>query len=163
MNLLESYLQYVKFIEDNNLDVKQQLQEQGSYRNVAYGFIKRDDKYYFITGKDWKYGLVGGGVDEGEDPIEAFRRETLEEVHIKLDNIIPLSGPHTWTYKKKNKDVDGSILYFFYSEFKEENKDLWGDGPEGKLNRKLIPMSVSLHRESPCSSLASGLSMNPQS
>jgi 8-oxo-dGTP pyrophosphatase MutT (NUDIX family) len=46
-----------------------------------------------------KHALVGGGIEEGEEPINAARRETMEEARLNLehfiDEFIILSPPNT--------------------------------------------------------------------
>jgi 8-oxo-dGTP pyrophosphatase MutT (NUDIX family) len=46
-----------------------------------------------------KFGIVGGGIEEGEQPINAARREVMEEVRLNLeqfiDEFIILSPPNT--------------------------------------------------------------------
>ena len=51
--------------------------------------IWRDGKVLVTSGQhgayEW-YGLPGGGIDEGESPEEAARREALEEVGVAVRN-----------------------------------------------------------------------------
>lgn len=64
-------------------------------RIIVSVLIKCKDKYLFI--KQSKEGgvyqdclhIVGGGIEENETLEEAIKREVLEEVHIKLDTVIP--------------------------------------------------------------------------
>lgn len=46
-----------------------------------------------------KHALVGGGIEEGEEPINAARRETMEEARLNLEHFIDefviLSPPNT--------------------------------------------------------------------
>lgn len=64
-------------------------------RIIVSVLIKCKDKYLFI--KQNKEGgvyqdclhIVGGGIEENETLKEAIKREVLEEVHIKLDTVIP--------------------------------------------------------------------------
>ena len=46
-----------------------------------------------------EYKLPGGGMDEGEQPIETFKREILEEVGCEIDNIKLLG----YTEEQKSK------------------------------------------------------------
>lgn len=48
--------------------------------NIALAYVSKQD-YYKIP---------GGGVDEGEDMIEALHRECLEEAGVKITDIQPL-------------------------------------------------------------------------
>lgn len=50
------------------------------------------------------YGLIGGGIEEGETPEEAAIREAKEEINLELTNIKHL----------KNYKFDGSSLNVFY-------------------------------------------------
>ncbi len=62
-------------------------------RNVAVILLYNEDKKILLQhrGKDMKrlpgyWGLFGGGIDEGETPEEAVRRETKEELDYELGN-----------------------------------------------------------------------------
>lgn len=57
-----------------------------SIQTKRYLFLLRNQKRHAGS-----WGLVGGGVDAGESPIEALQREIVEEIGaIKFDKIIPL-------------------------------------------------------------------------
>ena len=45
--------------------------------------LKRSDK---VSGSG-RWSLIGGGLEEGEDPQEAIKREAREEAQIELSNI----------------------------------------------------------------------------
>ena len=61
--------------------------QSGKYRERAEIMIWRNGKVLMTVnaspGGTW-YGLPGGGIDEGETPIQAGIREALEEVGIKV-------------------------------------------------------------------------------
>ena len=50
-----------------------------------YLFVLRDDKPNIPNPNCWS--LIGGGVEEGEEPIEALKREAKEEIGVKLYDI----------------------------------------------------------------------------
>lgn len=50
-----------------------------------YLFVLRDDKPDILSPNCW--GLIGGGIEQGEEPIETLEREVKEEIGIKLYNI----------------------------------------------------------------------------
>ncbi len=69
----------------------------------------RDNTYLALEWKkDLMHGLVTGGVDKGEDIIEAARREVHEETGYKNLNVV--------------KDQDFSIHCKFWHRVKEENR-----------------------------------------
>ena len=57
-----------------------------SLQTKRYLFLLRNQKRHAGS-----WGLVGGGVDLGESPIEALRREIMEEIgEIAIQKVIPL-------------------------------------------------------------------------
>ena len=72
----------------------------------ASGVIVRNDadellllwRHRFIT-DTWGYEIPAGGIDPGESPVDAGRREVLEETGL----VVELWGPLLWTtYAKSN-------------------------------------------------------------
>ena len=50
-----------------------------------YLFVLRDDKLGIPNPNCW--GLLGGGINLGEEPLQALKREIKEEVNIELYEI----------------------------------------------------------------------------
>ena len=63
----------------------------------------RDEKQDIFYPGVW--GLFGGGVDDGEKPIDALKRELLEEIGLEIK-----SAKHLFSW---NHDKYNSILHFF--------------------------------------------------
>ena len=77
------------------------------------------------------YNIPGGGVDEGEKPIDAAKRESLEEIGVKVKNLksiktlkrieysIPTDVPQQQINHFKNliKKYKGAEFYTFIGEY----------------------------------------------
>ena len=59
-----------------------------------------------------KWSLVGGGIEEGENPKEAIMRECLEEIGLKPNNV---------SFDHKIMTVDTGEIYYFYGELESQN------------------------------------------
>jgi len=59
-----------------------------------------------------KWSLVGGGIEEGENPKEAIIRECLEEIGLKPNNV---------SFDHKIMTVDAGEIYYFYGELESQN------------------------------------------
>lgn len=66
----------------------------------------------------YNYTLPGGGINKGESPEHAAKREVLEEVGIELTHVYPL--PYFVTHEEYKKDT----VYGFYSEIKTRDYKL---------------------------------------
>ena len=68
-----------------------------------YLLVLRDDKPNIINPDTW--GILGGGIEKGETPLQALEREVKEESNIKIYGIKPLGSEknthiiHTNSYK----------------------------------------------------------------
>lgn len=61
------------------------------------------------------YGCLGGGIEKGEKPIDALRREIQEESNIQLYNLKELGNrivSHTTIDKGIEKEVKSEVFYF---------------------------------------------------
>ena len=71
----------IKTITDEDFGLKSIKMNNPRIRYGARGIILNDENKIGILYKRFKneYKLIGGGIEEDEDPKRAFRRETLEE------------------------------------------------------------------------------------
>jgi 8-oxo-dGTP pyrophosphatase MutT (NUDIX family) len=77
-----------------------------------------DEILLIKTTYDYGYSLPGGGVKKGEDPIDAAKREAIEEVGIVLDNVTQITTFVTTAEYK----ID--TVYGFYSEVSSKKYSL---------------------------------------
>lgn len=91
-------------------------------RKSARGIALREDGQIAIFNKKHKneYKLPGGGIDEGETPEEAFKREIMEETGSKLKDIQFLGI----TEELKSFDNFQQISYVYIARVIETKKEL---------------------------------------
>ncbi len=77
----------IKVITDEDFNIESKQLENPRTRLAARGIVFNSDNKIAILFKEYKneYKLVGGGIDENEDPTMAFKREVLEETGCKID------------------------------------------------------------------------------
>lgn len=77
----------IKVITDEDFGLKSVPMNEPRKRYGARGIVFKDEGQIAILHKRAKneYKLVGGGIDEDEDPIKAFKREVLEEAGCKVE------------------------------------------------------------------------------
>ncbi|MFW5704409.1 MAG: NUDIX domain-containing protein [Nanoarchaeota archaeon] len=113
--------------KDLNGNVVESKVEKLSFRPAVYGLVKKDKKYLVIKPCwDEKFSFVGGGLDCGEDFIEAIKREFLEEIgyEIKVLSDVPIFV-NTSIYADPKKDKYFQRLNFYFEvELVKENKSV---------------------------------------
>ncbi|NDD58293.1 MAG: NUDIX hydrolase [Chlamydiae bacterium] len=67
-------------------------------------------KEYRHPVKKWLYGLPGGCIDEGEDPIQTARRELLEETGFSARNFVYLGSAYPYP------SISNQKLHFVLAE-----------------------------------------------
>jgi len=114
------------------------------YRSRAEVFILNGDKLMVGQPPKWHgYAIPGGGIDNGETPIQAAQREALEEIGVKVSNILPVNNtPKKINYnttppkntnpkmiegiKKLQEKYSGALFHTFVGKFDGYDKTLWG-------------------------------------
>lgn len=101
------------------------------YRRGVGTVIYKDGKVFFAERADAKgcWQLPQGGVDEGEDLLDAARRELFEETALKREQMELMSvysGFTVYTLPKKfqKKGFKGQVHKWFLFEFKDEGSSI---------------------------------------
>ncbi|OGB97532.1 hypothetical protein A3F06_03295 [candidate division TM6 bacterium RIFCSPHIGHO2_12_FULL_36_22] len=82
--------------------------EQLSVRYAVGAIIFDEDQRFLILKRNplryQGWGFVKGGIDEGENPLQALERETMEEIgiHISLEKIIDMGYKTAYYDNTKN-------------------------------------------------------------
>lgn len=108
-------LKCIKLVTDEDLGLEITELNNPYTRYGARGIVARSDGKIalFYKAKMNEYKLPGGGIDPGEQPIDAFKREIMEEVGCEICNIKPLG----YTEERKGKTNFKQISFFFIAKF----------------------------------------------
>lgn len=74
------------------------------YRVVAKAMVVKDGKVMLVKESpnlSGQWELPGGGIDFGEDPIQALRREIEEEMNLKIKSVNP-RPIYVWPWRMEN-------------------------------------------------------------
>jgi 8-oxo-dGTP pyrophosphatase MutT (NUDIX family) len=131
----------VKTAADNDLKMRR---HHLPVRERVEGIITDGEGNVLLQARGGYVEMPGGGIDRGESPKDALKREAMEEAGVKLKNIKKKSVIESWWFPGI-KDTDwgrelwekyrGSRTHFFTAEadgpLREPTSDE-GDGWEGK-------------------------------
>lgn len=101
----------------------------------VYGVVEKNGKFLCLKHDEntkYKYSIAGGSVEDGEDVIEATKREILEEMNVYVEFVRSLGHAHwktSWVYEGKAFDVDNDVEVVLTRFVKNgKNKKLGLDG-----------------------------------
>lgn len=86
----------------------------------VYAVVKNGDRFLVLRRKDGFWEFPGGGVDWGEDPEKAAKRETLEETGISIDGPLELLGITSAVYEKEGNEKHSVYLVYLANTDKED-------------------------------------------
>ena len=123
-------------IKDEDIGEKSIRVEKYRQRFGARGIVLKDDGKIAVFNKSFKneFKLPGGGIDEGEETAEAFKREVFEETGCKIE-IIDFLGT---IEELKTQDSFKQMSYVYVGKVIEDTKALHVTEQEEKEGAKLL-------------------------
>lgn len=99
-------------LTDKDFGIKPQEMKNCRLRRAARGIVIRDDGKIAIQNKSNKneYKLVGGGIEENEDPKVAFKREVLEEAGCEIEIISQLGVTEEYKSLQNLKQISNIFI-----------------------------------------------------
>ena len=94
-------------LTDKDFGLEPKEMKDYKLRIAARGMVMRDDGKIAIRYKTQKneYKLVGGGMEENEDPQMAFKREVLEEAGCEVEIVEELGTTEEYRSQKNIKQI----------------------------------------------------------
>lgn len=82
-------------------------------RPSVYGVITRDDgKFLVVQTSNGKFYLVGGGIEEGEDPIAALQRELIEEAGCIVGELVFVGRANKFFEKTEQGPMNKTGVFY---------------------------------------------------
>lgn len=99
-------------LTDEDFGIEPQEMKSYRLRVAARGIVVRDDGKIAIQNKSNKneYKLVGGGMEENEDPTIAFKREVLEEAGCEIEIIKQLGITEEYKSLQNLKQISNIFI-----------------------------------------------------
>lgn len=93
------------------------------------------------VGNKHTWGFFGGGIEEGEDPVAAIKRELREEIGLQTSvfNDVSRTAPNVWIFTKIVDDEFDPIL-----SFESESYRWCSDFPDQRVHPKIAKSMVWL-------------------
>ena len=130
----------IKTITDEDFDLEIKNFDNPRTRLGARGIVFNDKKEIAILNKSKKneYKLVGGGIEENEDPIIAFKREILEEsgCKVEIDDCLGIIK------EEKSQDNFIQTSYVYVAHVIEDTKELHLTTKEIDEGSKLLWLKI---------------------
>lgn len=99
-------------LTDKDFEIKPQEMNNCNIRLAARGIVIRDDGKIAIQNKSNKneFKLVGGGIENNENPIIAFKREVLEEAGCEVEIIEQLGITEEYKSLQNLKQISNIFI-----------------------------------------------------
>ena len=106
------------------LEVGEKLEDRTyDFRKVCFGLVEKNGQFMLVyTHKDRNHSMPGGGIEEGETPEEAIRREFLEEAGYEIESAEELVRVHCFWNWRDGKTGCERYAHIFVVKLKEETK-----------------------------------------
>ena len=126
----------IKIITDQDLNLETFSFNNPKIRKGARGIVINNDGKIAVFHKSNKneYKLPGGGIELGESPKEAFKREILEETGCEVEIIKELGTIE----EHKSKDNFQQVSYIFVSKVTKNTNQLYLTDKEKDEGAKLL-------------------------
>ena len=128
----------IKVLTDADFDIEPVKMINPRCRVASRGLVFKDDKIAILNKQLKKeYKLIGGGIEDNEEPTLAFQREVLEEsgCEVEITNFLGTIEEHksqdnfkqtSYVYVA-NVTNDTGLVHFTQKEIDEGSRLLWLD------------------------------------
>lgn len=132
----------IKVITDKDFNLLQRKFDNPRIRYGARGIVINHEGKIAIINKTLKneYKLVGGGIEDNENPVHAFKRETLEET----GTIIEINDFLGIIREEKSLDNFIQVSYIYIANVVEDTKKLNFTLKEKKEGTKLLWLDFNM-------------------